>query len=139
MNNAFSAKWGVSILNWGKGVYPVTHSNPIYIRVGACMRSTEKCFFGVFPYAAMRFLCVRPLRLRPYVRYARLRGVSGLGVLSSVGWLFRGGFRRIQSELRADFLCVKELRSLAVQCISFRPSVRNIVAQNGKTGWGLFF
>ena len=77
-------------------------------------------------------LCVR------YVRYARLRVVSGLGVVSSVGWLFRGGFRRIQSELRAGFLCIEELRSLAVQCISFRPSVRNIVAQNGKTDQNLF-
>ena len=84
--------------------------------------------------------CVSVTYVTPaYVRYARLRVVSGLGVVSSVGWLFRGGFRRIQSELRAGFLCIEELRSLAVQCISFRPSVRNIVPQNGKTGWGLFF
>ena len=35
-------------------------------------------------------------------------------------------YKCFQSELGADFLCIKELRSLAVQCISFRPSTRNI-------------
>ena len=32
-----------------KGVYPVTHSNPIHIRVGACTRIKDKRFFECFP------------------------------------------------------------------------------------------
>ena len=81
-------------LNLRKGVYPVTHSNPICIRVGACMRIKEKCFFGIFPYAAMRFLCVRYVRLyvtpvctlRPSARGLWV-GCRVLGGLAFSGWV----------------------------------------------------
>ena len=117
----------------------MTHSNPIHIRVGACMRSKGKYFFGIFPYAAMRFLCVRDARVRPYVTPVCM-------CFSIAFYVLFGGrksvqqfpikidlYRRIQSELRADFLCIEELRSLAVQCISFRLPTRNISSQRDQT------
>ena len=47
-------------------------------------------------------------------------------------------YRRIQSELRADFLCIEELPLLAVQCMSFRLPTRNISSQRDQSDRGLF-
>mgnify|MGYP000621203360 CR=1 FL=1 len=43
-----------------------------------------------------------------------------------------------QSELEADFLCIEELGPLAVQCISFRPSIRHIASQRDQSDHCLF-
>ena len=47
-------------------------------------------------------------------------------------------YMRFQSELQADFWCIEELRSLAVQCISLQPATRNIASQRGQTDGALF-
>ena len=48
-------------------------------------------------------------------------------------------YKCFQSELEADFWCIEELRSLAVQCISFRLPTRNISSQRDQSDRSLFW
>ena len=87
---------------------------------------------------------MRFLRWRPYVTPVRnafsiaFQAFFGARKMVQKFPIKIGLYRCFQSKLGADFLCIEELRSLAVQCISFRPSIRHIASQRGQSDWGLF-
>ena len=94
----------------------------------------------------LRSILTKIMTFMPFERL--FDSISGgsiyLGTFCGSGKLLKASLTKIdpykcfQSESAAVFWCIEELRSLAVQCTSFRLPTRNISSQRDQTDWDLF-